>query len=138
MDAESKNWSVWEGPEIEGHTDLGVKTLFVRDNFYPLERDEDKKLLDSYDRIWFCAEYIHIDVINYIADTLNKSVCYELNPLFKREEISPNVQCYLKVKFNLLPKDHICVGLPYNDESFVIGTGNKVSVSDYKVDVRIR
>jgi len=129
---------VWEGPEIEGHVDLGDKTLFVRYDFFPRDRVEDMELLTKYKRIWFCSEYIDFETINYCADRLGMNVCYEINPLYKRSIISENVRCYLKISFDLKDGDHICVGPAYNDESFMIGEGKKVNVDEYAVDVRIR
>lgn len=139
MKPECSEWSVWEGPEVEGDFDRGVKTLFVRSGFNPIENDDDLWLLKKYKRVWFCAEYYKVSVINWVARFTPLNVCYELNAAFtKRSEIDPKVKVYAKVNLGLLEGDQICVGPPYKDESFVIGKGQKVSPQDYSSDRRIK
>jgi len=136
--ADSKHWDVWEGPEIEGSFDREEMTLFVRNNFDPMRMVDDLELLRKYSRVWFCAEFIDKEVINWVAENEDVKVCYELGHLFRREEISKKVRVYGKVNLGLIEGDQICVGKPYQDESFVIGEGVKVSVADYERDVRIK
>ena len=140
MKPECSEWSVWKGPEIEGQTEIGVKTLFVRDNFSPMNSLEDRLILKEFDRVWFCEEFKDEVTIGYCFG-LGKKLCMEVS-LDKypelSEEVKNNVQLYIKVPIDLKEDDHICVGQPYKDEAFAVGKGNKVKPEQYDVDIRIK
>lgn len=152
-------WKVWIGNEIEGHTDLGRMTLFVREmpigeTFQSLFRLAKEAHSAPITRIWFCEEFFH--------NPIRWGFCYEaveagfvqvclcfVFPFYSsalewfiksKPYPTANVQLYLKLlsdlKF-LRNGDHVCIGDKFADESFCIGQGKKVSPDDYRKDIRI-
>lgn len=131
-------WSVWIGNEIEGHSDLGEKTLFIRRDF----GGSDFDLLDQVDRVWFCKEYKDYNVIKAVR-ALGKKVCVEVVPggieNALPDDIHENATLYLKMNVKGLKNgDHICVGKPFEEESFMIGSGTKVTKDQYLADRKIK
>jgi hypothetical protein len=122
-------WGIWEGKEIEGTTELGVLTLFVRRGNY-------QKFLDFYERVWFCKEYDNWQNILSTAKS-GKSVCLEvtMETLPKvPKDVLESVQIYLKIEAKLKENDHICIGTAFKDEALRIGSGQKVFPEQYKDD----
>lgn len=128
------NWNVWAGKEIEGHTSIGRETLFVRrltkpiKNFYFL----------GFKRVWFCHEFTDWDTVLH-AFSKFEEVCVEVNVYGRRppRRILEKAIIYWKLPIDMKRFDHICVGKLFADESFMIGTGNKVNASKYCGDRRI-
>lgn len=126
---ECSKWKIWEGVEIEGTTDLGEKTLFVRAN-------DPRPYWDNYNRVWFCKEFIDYSTILEAHD-LGKKVCYEVTLQrlpFIPQEVLDKVQVYLKIEANLKIGDHICIGTAFKDQAFMIGEGAKVEPHQYAED----
>ena len=130
-------WGLWLGEEIEGHTERGVTTLFVRQlpEGFPLSYFEDSADL-GITRIWFCQEFNDWEMLEAIAP-LFKTRCLESTPellVHLRPAIRELVTVYLKIPVVLRPGDHVCVGPAFADESFEIGTGRRVTPSEYEKD----
>jgi len=81
------DWGIWEGSEIEGLTQIGVKTLFVR-------RLPTGLLLSvlvgklqikgmKYDRIWFCKEFVPPHITNYNSWLSGLELLFSYNPRLK-------------------------------------------------------
>ena len=130
-------WNLWLGEEIEGHSELGTITLFVR-KIPPgitLKFFEDITG-QNINRIWFCKEFADWEMLTAIAPMF-PSRCLEVTldtlptiPVAVRHW----VRFYLKIPVELWRDDHVCVGPAFADESFKIGTGNKVIPLDYERD----
>jgi len=126
---ECHDWGIWEGNEIEGTTDMGVITLFVR-------RGDPSKYWDEYQRLWFCKEYQDYDML-LKAKNLGKIVALEVTPetlLVLPREVRLSVQLYLKIDAGLKIGDHVCVGTAFKDQAFMIGEGAKVEPWQYSGD----
>lgn len=141
------DWSLWVGEEIEGSeaTGKGIKTLFVRSlAAFPslLLPDSDLSILrtkSNCTRVWFCKEFEQWALMLRIAE-LFQEACLEVEP--KRYSSVPmkvrkKCRVFIKVGIELKPGDVICVGPAFADESFTIGTGNKVTPEQYGNDKRI-
>lgn len=124
------NWSLWEGNEVEGNTDKGVKTLFIRKI---VDKKEILSWLNAYDRIWFCEEFQDQDFIKQAIKIHNNiNISLYVNDIDKYTKWNlKNSRVYLKIPIVLKPKDYICIGKPFEDESFEIGSGFKVKPKDY-------
>lgn len=131
-------WNIWQGKEIEGTTDIGVNTLFVR-------RGNPGPYLWGFERVWFCKEFVREqgeDALAAIRTTLHldKKVCIEVEledmALIANAGLE-KAQLYLKIEANLKHGDHICVGTAFKDEAFRMGTGAGVLPGQYAEDVRI-
>lgn len=141
-------WEMWKGGEVEGNVSVGVQTLFIRslDKFPQLTPDSDFSVLrtrSGCSRVWFCKEFLKWKFIDAIAPHFDET-CIEVEP--QAFTAIPNrlrklARIYVKVilpdGLNLKAGDFICVGPPFNDESFQIGRGNKVKPEQYLNDVKI-
>jgi hypothetical protein len=132
-------WKIWVGPEIEGHTDLGEMTLFIRDCFTIKAHEY---LLMKYSRVWFCKEFItekNYPTMRWVIAG-PRTVCLEVT-LDMLDTLPPDIyddcQLYLKVEATLKPGDHVCMGLPFKDEAFLVGEGQRVKPTQYLQDERI-
>ena len=144
---ECAEWSIWIGKEIEGQSDIGVETLFIRrlnstaEEFEKLKDDLGPKLTrrGTIKRVWFCKEFQNWPLLRVIAKHF-KTVCLEVTPKGYDNlprEFKTDFIIYLKVPFMLKKGDHVCVGAAFQDESFQIGKGNRVSPEQYANDVRV-
>jgi hypothetical protein len=147
MRPECASWEMWIGREIEGTSDLGEETLFIRK--LDISRNEFKENLElpkvlnrngRIQRVWFCKEIMNWPLIREIIKHF-KTSCLEATlgrvPAIPLDLLA---QCtiYVKVDVRLKKGDHICIGPSYEDESFCIGTGNKVTPEQYAQDIRIK
>ena len=132
-------WGIWEGPEIEGHSQLGEMTLFVRrGNFLPILKNR------NYKRVWFCREFCDWAALHELLDS--PSVDGSIFAIEVTPETLSNVPSWVfkhlevHYKWAVDPKkgDHICLGQPFNEFSFQLDTP-KASVSPdmYLGDVRL-
>lgn len=135
-------WKIWEGPEVEGSTQIGAVTLFVREGIhFPIHVTEHTQ------RIWFCKEML---------DTLSTPAGFRLLEGFRR--VRPNItlafevpldtlSCWLPlrkfgafyIKFDLSgyikPGDTLCFGAPYNDRFHLVSAAaTPVQPYDYSSD----
>lgn len=148
MTPECSKWSIWIGKEVEGSSDIGVETLFIRslsttvDEF---ERQADALIpamtrRGEITRVWFCKEFTDWKLLRAIAKHF-KTVCMEVS--IKQygnlpRDFQTDFTIYLKVNLLMKAGDHICVGPPFQDEAFKIGTGVKVTPQQYSNDRKIR
>lgn len=133
-------WGAWIGGEVEGHTDIGAKTLFIRRLSHSLAYYFSyAHAPHNIKRIWFCKEFTDWPKMRSFIPVFPQRVLevgrenYHAVP----HDIRDKFQFYFKVPYVLRPGDHVCVGPAFGDESFVIGTGRTVSPADYLADVRI-
>jgi len=125
-------WNLWEGKEIEGNTDLGTKTLFVRAGNF-------EKYKKKFSRIWFCKEYRNFDKIRNVIDTHQVALEVTLNDISEiPSDVFQRVKIYLKVDATLKNGDEICIGTPFYDEAFLIGSGNSVHGEQYQNDKELK
>jgi hypothetical protein len=137
------DWQVWMGPEVEGESKLGHKTLFIRALPEPKLQtlyDIVKKYPDVR-RAWFCSVFKHYKII-WDALNLFEEVCLEVMVPSKEQPPGPllmRARVYYKFCLPLFLKkgDHVCFGVPYADESFEIGKGRRVSPEKYMSDWKI-
>lgn len=142
-------WRVWTGPEVEGATDVGVDTLFVRET----SNLEELLIKHKPRRVWLCKEYLAAckgDAVR--EETLAQCiaalhllggliVCVEVTYFsafyWKKLSKFSNVRFYVKLPGLSFLKagDHVCVGAAFNDEIFPIGTGQRMDASAYLKDV---
>jgi len=126
------DWEIWYGKEIEGHNNLNQLTLFVRSgNFH--------KYTKGFERIWFCKEYKNYKIIESYLRTHTVAVEVTLNtyPLLSNY-IKKYAQIYLKIDIDLKDGDQLCVGKAFEDEAFLIGSGNSVTPDQYYEDKELR
>ena len=141
-------WQIWYGKEIEGSTDIGATTLFMRkldctvDDWNRLESDMAPRLTrqGTVSRIWFCKEFTNWRLMVAIGKHFEK-VCVEV--AHKSYDHLPrgikmNYQIYIKLPLMLKPGDHVCVGAPFNDEAFEIGKGVRVKPEQYLSDEKVK
>ncbi len=132
-------WNLWLGREIEGYTQVGEMTLFVR------KADEAEILHElkkhKVQRVWFCKEFASMDVIERTLKLPMLVVAVECTlatlPLIS-QEVRTKAHLYLKLPVELKAGDHICVGHAFEDEAFRLGSGVRVKNKDYSADVRIK
>ncbi len=145
-------WKTWTGAEIEGITDVGDRTLFIREICHQswfsrfvqgLRPDTVALVKDHYPRVWFCSEFREWRTIKEIL-AVTQRVCIEVDVTNLAGEMppvsilmDPKVVIYYKVPVPVREGDHVCVGLPFNDEAFLIGTGKKVAPESYMQDIEI-
>jgi hypothetical protein len=115
-------WGIWEGPEIEGHSQLGEMTLFVRrGDFRPY------LLQKKYKRVWICREFYNwallSDVItNHITE--GQIVAIEVTPNTiggVPDWVFETLEVHYKWAVNPKKGDHVCLGQPFHEYSFKIG-----------------
>lgn len=140
------NWSVWVGPEVEGSSGLGERTLFIRQlpAEWALTIDSDLKQLrkrSNSTRVWFCKEFLNWPMLEAIAAHYEPgNVCIEVEPnCFESlpRRFRQNYRIYVKLDLPLKPGDHVCVGPAFSDESFEMGHGSKVLPEQYLKDIKI-
>lgn len=139
-------WDVWKGPEIEGYVSKGVQTLFIRSlaKFPDIKPTDDLSFLrrnSGCKRVWFCKEFTNWGLLKAIGAHFDE-VCIEVEPkclLSIPERLRRTARIYLKIVLPVALKtgDHVCVGLPFADESFEIGKGARVAPKDYLRDIKI-
>ena len=125
-------WGLWVGREIEGHSELGRVTLFVRHG----SPSEILKAVDLYERVWFCKEWKGWVIVR-TAILTHKVVCLEatLDTLGTiPEDVRKAARIYLKIPVDLKRGDHVCVGPAFADEAFEIGCGRRVAPESYGGD----
>jgi len=136
-------WNIWEGDEIEGFTDIGIETLFIRD----ANKKEIKKYSKSYSRIWLTNEYQKISKKNVkFLLSLQKHICIDLTldkylklKRKERTDILDNFQIYIRINdLKLKPRDHIKIGDLFYEESFLVGSGKIVNTNLYHNDKFIK
>ena len=142
---ECSKWSIWVGQEIEGaESDLGKRTLFVRHGNYGLT-EKYAKLYDV-ERIWFCKEFFvprgpRCEVVTRFVGKYDVAV--EVTPDMLEwlpREVIEKTQIFLKIpaKVNRLkPTDFVCVGPPFSDVLFEIGTGLQMRPKQYNDDIQL-
>lgn len=137
------NWKIWTGPEVEGHTDLGKKTLFVREGLhFPLYMDA------TISRVWFCKEILDLLFAGEGLALLTSLKRVRPEVAFAFEIPLVDIDMYLPlrkfgkfyVKFDLggyiSPGDTLCFGQPYMDRFVLVEhTTTKVNHEDYSKDV---
>lgn len=155
-------WNIWKGAEIEGTKDIGVSTLFIRK--LPLAITTKRSEYSTIDlafmrtrsntnRLWLCKELMlwaanhnGWELIHRVMSYYEK-VAIESTPellLSIPLSVRDKAQIYLKVLPNIPPHlnlragDFVCVGPSFSDEAFAIGTGKKVSPSQYLNDTKIQ
>lgn len=142
-----KSWKIWTGPEVEGTADRGVFTLFIREipdlNFFDpidLKMGRLSRILKNvaFNRVWFCKEFRDWDVIRKIADLAVTVVLEAVPGEIIPQDLRLKIRVYWKIP-EILPRkgDFICIGPPYFDEAFEIGTGTKVDAKEYASDQQI-
>ena len=137
------NWKMWEGPEIEGYTDLNERTLFVRAAF---QTEIVKELSEKkHTRLWLCDEYSKL-VNNNFLEVLRKNFtelkivigCTYDTYLTLSKFVKENFQLYIQLNNLQLKKDdHIKVGNLFYEESFLMGQGKKSNPQLYSNDIKI-
>lgn len=129
-------WKVWLGPEIEGQTDLGERTLFIR-QATPARIEE---LIASYaptvKRVWVCKEFVDWDSVRRLRTAFDKVVLEVNRHNFGAmpKELFDGCQLYYKLPAELKHGDYVCVGPAFSDESFRIGKGDQVDPAMYRRD----
>lgn len=136
------HWNLWYGEEIEGNEDLGVRTLFVR----KANISEIEKALHDFqiNRIWFCKEYAesssHEAVVVLTRNPTVKAVTEVTVELLAKISVKLRRKSAFFLKLGELPldnRDFIAVGPAFEDESFKLGEGYKVTPENYEKDIRI-
>jgi hypothetical protein len=142
------SWKIWKGNEVEGTKEIGEPTLFIRslEGFVATEDSDFSFLAEKSKcrRVWFCSDFICKDFDKWkIVSSIAKhflSICLEVEPKNLESvplEFRKKFTIYLKVNAILKKGDVVCVGQPFNDESWEVGTGKKVNPKDYERDTRI-
>ncbi len=138
------NWRIWEGPEIEGKTDLGAKTLFIRD----ITPEEVAQLFPKYDRIFIGSGFVKKGISREDLAWLKsfgKKMVFEIHfedyeQLVKdnRTDIYGEHEVYLQINnFALKPGDHVKIGNFFQEEIFLCGEGVVTPFAEYLNDVKI-
>ena len=141
---ECARWAIWEGPEVEGSTDLGAVTLFVRKGLhFPCYITEHTK------RIWICKEMLNridseigrdiISALKGVRPDLKWAFEIPYSQLEHYRHLRAFGSLYVKLDLEgfLENGDTLCVGRPYNDQFFQLSSTNinRVIPEDYKNDV---
>lgn len=157
---ECAKWNLWRGVEIEGQTDVGVPTLFVRN----ATKVEIFSALDSgykLTRVWLCEEFLKgEDLIEMccwllafkrglsvaVAVKIGDVITADTARLKILQKFTSKLDAMKAARFAVYYKlqlkgvregDHICVGNAFADEAFRIGDGRKVTPDMYKDDTFI-
>ena len=136
------SFNCWVGTEVEGGpNDVGQSTMFIRSLSIerPLAEYSDFALKRGIKRVWFCREFDNWDVVRWALVRFD-TVCLEVSD--HANVVPPDVWARCKIYFKLGNRllkrgDYVCVGPAFCDESFEIGTGNKVTPADYAADVEV-
>lgn len=142
------NWNVWKGAEVEGVSELGAATLFIRRPSPDLgtvfwQHSKGCK------RVWLCKEYLKTrakDELKADIAALRKygmTVAVEimLEDVWKYSYLAPTeAVVYVKIpNADWLRKgDHVCIGPAFSDEAFCIGSGASVTPDAYAKDIQIQ
>lgn len=136
-------WGVWVGVEIEGSDALGEPTVFIRRLPPALyNKGADLSVLThngKYSRVWVCKEFEEWDMVRAFFKVFKKVVLEVSARTYGNlpRDIIQRAQLYYKLPVRLKPGDVVCVGPAFEDESFVVGTGKKVTPDQYGKDVCI-
>ena len=142
-------WKIWMGQEVEGTTQVDELTLFIRE--LPVTKGNAAERFSSlvalkrlhginFKRIWFCKEFADHEVMRMICQFYQDATkCVEMDQFYSvlPPDLRARVTVYWKQPLNLRPGDFICVGRPFNDESFEIGTGARVVPDMYLKDEQV-
>jgi hypothetical protein len=149
-----EHWQIWVGHEVEGETERGSLTLFIRKNltqkdldvFFAQYLEMCRRENQRFTRIWFTKEFLTWQVFRY-AKTIADIVCLEVEIIeyFPQQKVGRKlplnlfhgVQLYVKIPLQLRRGDHVCIGYAFEDEAFLVGSGRKVSPRDYRDDVKL-
>lgn len=136
------DWKVWVGCEVEGSSGLGEKTLFIRQLTVANPLTTDFSFLTkggTISRVWFCKEFTDWRTLRAIRRLFSET-CVEVTPKTIEnvpKDIRNECRLYLKVNVSLKKGDYVCVGPPFSDESFEMGTGHSVKETDYLKDQKL-
>ena len=141
---ECASWNVWLGKEIEGSVDIGELTLFIRNLTFKADSEKAEAikvgiLKLGIKRVWVCADFRQWAQLRLLLPLFEK-VCIEVNADFYRMvplDLLRTSRLYFKIPFPLKDGDFVCVGLPFEDQSFKVGSGIKVNPSQYTKDIKI-
>ena len=129
-------WSVWLGPEVEGQTDLGERTLFVRKASLARVEELVAAYSPSVTRVWVCKEFACWSAIRRLKAAFGKVVIevdrHTVGAMPK--ELFDGCQLYYKLPVELKQGDYVCVGPAFSDESFRVGRGDQVDPAMYRRD----
>lgn len=131
-------WRLWEGIEIEGFTDMGVTTLFIRD----ATKEELDVFIPQYERIFVGSGFVKAGIspefMQYLK-SFGKKLCFEIH--FEdyvklhnegRTDIIGEHQVYLQINnFALKEGDHVKIGDFFKEEIFLSGTGMRTPFEAY-------
>lgn len=135
------NWNMWVGPEIEGYTDLGEMTLFVRKASF--DQIVDAIIKTKVWRIWFCDEFELDDKELETLIRVDESKTFVIGCTYKKyltlsKFVKENFQIYIQLNDLILKEgDHIKVGSLFYEESFMIGRGKVSNPKLYSNDIKI-
>lgn len=147
------DWKVWIGPEVEGETQRGEPTLFVREaTHYKLN---DLLLIECphIKRVWFCEEFVETPIAEFVVEhvlrtllQVDVALSIETKPdlieswtTWRKslpEALRKRISFYFRLRTDWNEGDHICVGPAYSDSIIKIPPAS-VSPIDYVKDVRI-
>ena len=145
---ECSKWDIWYGKEVEGHTDIGEYTLFVRrGDFMPYI----EKLPEGTNRIWFCKEYLFKCVFHNDFRALLWAIeffhvtCLDV-PVELLRQLPRNItlQCRLYVRLgdvSLGLGDQISWGKAYNEKYIAVGEDTPIATNTpetYEEDIRLQ
>jgi len=133
---------VWIGREIEGNSEIGVQTLFVRELRNGRTPESLKLAHPHIDRVWLCKELSLNAALLRAFIAQFHTCCIEIAIDGKTtpnlwQIIKAHCKVYLKIPIALNAGDFVCIGEAFNDEAFEIGTGFKVQPHQYLADIRI-
>lgn len=130
------SWRVWLGPEIEGQTDLGERTLFIREATPERIEELIKTYSPTVKRVWVCKEFIYWESIRRLKAAFGKVVLEVSRHTYGAmpKELFDQCQLYYKLPVELKQGDYVCVGPAFSDESFRIGKGDQVDPAMYRRD----
>ena len=134
------DWNVWLGREVEGETDIGEMTLFIRKlSPHRTVSEYVEQFKGKVHRVWFCKEFRDWKALAYMSQYFPK-VCLEVcreNYSSIPKEIFVRCVLYYKLPVVLKKGDYVCVGPEFADESFRLGKGNEVVQQKYCRDERV-
>ncbi len=135
-------WKIWEGPEIEGYTDLNVRTLFIREATRQQVLSEIEK--GNHNRVWFCEEYNDLEDewlkrLSTSKENLKLVFGCTLKKYFSLSNfVKKNFQLYIQLNdLELKENDHVKIGKLFYEESFLMGQGKKSNPQLYSNDIKI-